>query len=165
MLSLEPLCLQEWLRAASLAALLLFLRRPAPTGTLRSVPPAVQYRWQPCRKLFVCQTEGVGVGLHNLAAQEPCSKAEHDDEASLRLAHGSVAAFGPISASDLSVLWGTTSAGKSVQAGIYALCYVQWRCVGHRWYQEVSRSAMGQTYGSLHPIKLLQGGQRPTLQK
>ena len=29
-------------RPASLAELLLFLRRPAPTGTLRSVPPAVQ---------------------------------------------------------------------------------------------------------------------------
>ena len=48
MLSLDPLCLREWSRAASLAALLLFLRRPAPTGTLRSVPPAVQYLWQPC---------------------------------------------------------------------------------------------------------------------
>ena len=49
MLSLESLCLRVWSRAASLATLLLFLRRPAPTGTLRSVPPAVQYLWQPCR--------------------------------------------------------------------------------------------------------------------
>ena len=49
MLSLEEAGLREGSRAASLAALALFLRRPAPTGTLRSVPPAVQYLWQPCR--------------------------------------------------------------------------------------------------------------------
>ena len=47
LLSLE-LALRACSRTASLAALLLFLRRPAPTGTLRSVPPAVQYLWQPC---------------------------------------------------------------------------------------------------------------------
>lgn len=47
MLSLE-LLLRGCSRPASLAALLLFLRRPAPTGTLRSVPPAVQYLWHPC---------------------------------------------------------------------------------------------------------------------
>ena len=50
MLSLDEAGLREGSRAASLAALALFLRRPAPTGTLRSVPPAVQYLWQPCRK-------------------------------------------------------------------------------------------------------------------
>ena len=47
LLSLE-LALRACSRTASLAALLLFLRRPAPTGTLRSVPPAVQYLWHPC---------------------------------------------------------------------------------------------------------------------
>ena len=34
----------------------LFFRLPAPTGTLRSMPPAVQYLWQPRQKYLGCFT-------------------------------------------------------------------------------------------------------------
>ena len=49
LLSLE-LALRACSRTASLAALLLFLRRPAPTGTLRSVPPPSSISGSPASK-------------------------------------------------------------------------------------------------------------------
>ena len=52
--SATPASINPAALASKSAAPFLCFRRPAPTGTLRSIPPAVQYRWHPRQKYRGC---------------------------------------------------------------------------------------------------------------